>query len=112
MQTNVKHHINKRNLENEAIISIDTEKAFEKTDHHSRHKLFTVASGGSVVKNPPANKGDTGPTPDLGGSHRPQSDQAYAPQLLNLSSRGQEPSYSVHGLQLLQPAHPLTHTPQ
>ena len=40
MQTNVKHHINKRNVENDAIISIDTEKAFEKTDYHSRHKLL------------------------------------------------------------------------
>ena len=25
--------------------------------------------GGSVVKNPPANTGDTGSIPDLGGSH-------------------------------------------
>ena len=27
--------------------------------------------GGSVVKNPPANAGDTGPTPTLGRSHMP-----------------------------------------
>ena len=28
--------------------------------------------GGSVVKNLPANAGDTGPTPDLGRSHVPR----------------------------------------
>ena len=30
MQTSVIHHINKRNVENYTIISIDTEKTFEK----------------------------------------------------------------------------------
>ena len=29
--------------------------------------------GGSVVKNPPANAGDTGSIPDLGKFHMPQS---------------------------------------
>ena len=29
--------------------------------------------GGAVVKNPPANAGDTGSSPDLGRSHMPQS---------------------------------------
>ena len=29
--------------------------------------------GGTVVKNPPANAGDTGSSPDLGRSHVPQS---------------------------------------
>ena len=29
--------------------------------------------GGSVVKNPPANAGDTGSSPDAGRSHMPQS---------------------------------------
>jgi len=29
--------------------------------------------GGSVVKNPPANAGDTGSIPDLGRSHMPRS---------------------------------------
>ena len=29
--------------------------------------------GGSVIKNPPANAGDTGSIPDLGRSHMPQS---------------------------------------
>ena len=30
-------------------------------------------SGGAVVKNPPANAGDTGSSPGPGRSHRPQS---------------------------------------
>ena len=29
--------------------------------------------GGTVVKNPPANAGDTGSSPGLGGSHMPRS---------------------------------------
>ena len=47
--------------------------------------------GGSVVKNPPANVGDTGSIPDLGRSHMMQSNQAHEPQLLSLSSTAQEP---------------------
>ena len=39
--------------------------------------------GGTVVKNPPANAGDTGSSPGLGGSHMPQSNEAHAPQLLS-----------------------------
>ena len=31
-------------------------------------------SGGAVVKNPPANAGDTGLSPGLGRSHMPRSD--------------------------------------
>ena len=46
--------------------------------------------GGSVVKNPPANAGDMGLTPGLGRSHILQSNWAYVPQLLSLSSRAQE----------------------
>ena len=30
--------------------------------------------GGAVVENPPANAGDTGSCPGLGGSHMPRSD--------------------------------------
>ena len=29
--------------------------------------------GGAVVENPPANAGDTGSSPGLGGSHMPRS---------------------------------------
>ena len=51
---------------------------------------------GAVVKNPPANAGDTGLSPGPRRSHMPQSDKARAPQLLNLRSRACEP-------QLLKP---------
>ena len=52
--------------------------------------------GGAVVKNPPANAGDTGSIPGLGRSHMLQSNWARAPQLLSLRSRAREP-------QLLKP---------
>ena len=64
-------------------------------------------SGGAVVKNLPANAGDTGSSPGPGRSHMPWSNEARAPQLLNLRSRAQEP-------QLLNPCAPTTeaHTPR
>ena len=40
--------------------------------------------GGAVVKSPPANAGDTGSGPGLGGSHMPRSNWAREPQLLSL----------------------------
>ena len=42
------------------------------------HKTFP---GGSVVKNLPANAGDTGLIPDPGRSHTPRSNKARPPQL-------------------------------
>ena len=39
--------------------------------------------GGAVVKNPPANAGDTGSSPGPGRSHMPQSSWACVPQLLS-----------------------------
>ena len=47
--------------------------------------------GGAVVKNPPANAGDTGSGPCPGRSHIPWSYYAHAPQLLSLHSRAREP---------------------
>ena len=47
--------------------------------------------GGAVVKNPPANAGDTGSSPGPGRSHMPQSNRARAPQLRSLRSRACEP---------------------
>ena len=48
--------------------------------------------GGAVVKNPPANAGDTGSSPGAGRSHMPlQSSEARAPQLLSLRSTACEP---------------------
>ena len=40
--------------------------------------------GGAVVENLPANAGDMGSSPGLGGSHVPRSDWAREPQLLSL----------------------------
>ena len=40
--------------------------------------------GGAVVESPPANAEDTGSSPGLGRSHRPQSNWAREPQLLSL----------------------------
>ena len=40
--------------------------------------------GGAVVGGLPANAGDTGSGPGLGGSHMPQSNWAREPQLLSL----------------------------
>ena len=40
--------------------------------------------GGTVVKNLPANSGDTGSSPGLGRSHMPRSNWAREPQLLSL----------------------------
>ena len=47
--------------------------------------------GGAVVKNPPANAGDTGSSPDPRRPHMPQSNKAHVPQLLSLCSRACEP---------------------
>ena len=49
-----------------------------------------------MVKNPPANTGDTGSSPGPGRSHMPRSNLAHAPQLLSLRSTACEP-------QLLKP---------
>ena len=40
--------------------------------------------GGAVVESLPANAGDTGSGPGLGGSHMPWSGWAHEPQLLSL----------------------------
>ena len=40
--------------------------------------------GGAVVGSLPADAGDTGSSPGLGGSHMPRSDWAREPQLLSL----------------------------
>ena len=47
--------------------------------------------GGVVVKNPPANAGDTGLSPGPGGYHMPRSNYARVPQLMSLRSRAHEP---------------------
>ena len=44
-----------------------------------------------MVKNPPANAGDTGLSPGPGRSRLPRSNQARVPQLLSLCSGVREP---------------------
>ena len=44
-----------------------------------------------MVKNLPANAGDTGSSPGPGISHMPRSNEARASQLLSLRSRAREP---------------------
>ena len=61
-------------------------------------KLDRDFPGDTVVKNPPANAGDTGLIPGSGRSHMPQSNEAPVPQLLSLRSTAREP-------QLLKPTH-------
>ena len=45
--------------------------------------------GGPVVKNPPANGGDTGSIPGLGIFHIPWDNEACIPQLLKPTLRAQ-----------------------
>ena len=61
--------------------------------------------GGAVVKNPPANVGNTGSSPGPGRSHMPWSNYTHVPQLLSLCSIAREP-------QLLKPARPRDCAPQ
>ena len=56
-----------------------------------KNESFLGFPCGSVVKNPPANAGDTGPALDLGRSHMPQDNSDRAPQLLSLRTRAREP---------------------
>ena len=63
--------------------------------------MITGFPGGAVVENQPANAGDTGSSPGLGGSHMPRSNWAREPQLLSLSvwSRAlQREAATVRGL--------------
>ena len=69
----------------------------EQTHRHRKHTYsyqwgnggkkssFEGFPGGAVVENLPANAGDTGSSPGLGGSHMPRSNWAHGPQLLSLS---------------------------
>ena len=48
-----------------------------------------------MVKNPPANAGDTGLSPGPGRSHMWRSNEAHAPQLLSLRSRARKPQLLI-----------------
>ena len=60
--------------------------------------FFLGFPGGAVVENLPANAGDMGSSPGLGGSHMPWSNWACEPQLLSLRSatRGHDSERPVH----------------
>ena len=63
--------------------------------------------GGAVVKNPPANAGDTGSSPGPGRSHMPRTNEAHVPQLLSPRATTTEPvshNYWAREPQLLKPA--------
>ena len=69
-------------------------------DREFLKKIVGGFPGGAVVKNPPANAGDTGSSPGPGRSHMPQSNRAHASQLLSLRSRAREPQLlSPHTLE-------------
>ena len=57
---------------------------------HQEKEQFSGFPGGAVVRNPPANAGDTGSSPGLGRSHMPRSNWAREPQLLSLCSAARE----------------------
>ena len=60
---------------------IEYEIVFLKSDEKEITQGFP---GGAVVENLPANAGDTGSSPGLGGSHMPRSNYAREPQPLSL----------------------------
>ena len=66
---------------------------------------FKGSPGGTVVKNPPANAGDTGSIPGPGRSHMPRSNEAHASQLQSLLSR-------ARALQQEKPQQRETRAPQ
>ena len=55
-------------------------------------KVLEDFPGGAVVRNPPANAGDTGSSPGPGKSHMPWSNKARAPQLLSPQATTTEPT--------------------
>ena len=68
--------------------------------------------GGAVVKNPPANAGDTGSSPAPGRSHMPRSNKGYVPQLLSLRSRAHEPQLLSPHVTTTEAHAPRAHAPQ
>ena len=75
------------------------------TDEWIKKMWYMGFPGCKVVKNLPANTGDTGSSPGPGRSHMPRSNYAHVPQLLSLHSGARVP-------QLLKPARlePVLHS--
>ena len=57
---------------------------WKKTWDRDKKKKSKCFPGGAVVESLPANAGDAGSSPGLGGSHMPRSKWAREPQLLSL----------------------------
>ena len=91
------------------LTAIKTRLIYANVDRSQKYtewkKNFWGCPGGTVVKSPPANAGDTGSSPGLGRSHMPQSNWAGAWQLLSLRSRARAPQQE-------KPLHWEAHTPQ
>ena len=65
-----------------------------------------------MVKNSPADAGDTGSSPGPGRSHILRSNQARAPQLLSLRSRAHEPQLLSSRATAIEARAPRARAPQ
>ena len=65
-----------------------------------------------MVKNPPANAGDTGSSPGPERSYMLRSNKVCAPQLLNLHSRAHEPQLLSPYAMTTEARAPRAHAPQ
>ena len=83
-------------MHREMRIGTSVKSGFHVVQKGRVRKFLQGFLGGSVVKNSPANAGDTCSIPDLERPHMPWRNSAHAPQLLRLWSRTWE-------LQLLSP---------
>ena len=83
-------------MHREMSIGTSVKSGFHVVQKDRVKKFLQGFLGGSVVKNLPANAGDTCSIPDLERPHMPWRNSAHAPQLLKLWSRTSE-------LQLLSP---------
>ena len=72
-------------------------------------EILGIFPSGSVVKNPPANAGNTSSIAGPGRSHTLQSNWVCVPQLLSLGPETGSWKYPVHEPQLPKPACPKAH---
>ena len=77
-----------------------------------KKKKIKDLTGGTLVKNPPANAGDVGSSPSQGRSHMPRSNEARASQLLSLHSRAHEPQLLGPCATTTESRVPRAHAPQ
>ena len=82
------------------------------SSHYSIRVVSRGFPGGAVVKNPPANAGDTGSSPGPGRSHMPRGNYARALQLLSLRSRAHEPQLLSPCATTTEARAPITRAPR